>query len=667
MGACCGAARGDGADGGASPGQWVRMAVAAAVAAQSMIFGLAVNLSPPDGPMRAILHGLLAFSAAGVFLLAGLPLVRNSRAAAASGRIVFDQLFLLGIAGALAASVHSSITGVGHIYYETVAVLVAIYTLGGLITETRRKRALAAAADFGRDFASAERIEGDGGTRNIPVGQIRPGDRVVVRPGGAIAVDGVIEEGSSFVRESALTGEPFPVVRRAGDRVSAGSHAVDGALVIRADGPSRGLDRLIAALREAQARPSRLQREADRLASWFLPVVVVIAVCVYGFWAWRDGWETGLFNALAVVLVACPCAMGIATPVAVWSALASFARSGLIARNGDFVEKLARTDSVVFDKTGTLGKETLEIVDFLTPPGVDRAGLRTMAAALENASDHPVAGAFRQPPPIPSSTGLRALPGVGIEGIVDGRVLRMGNEGVFAGDPAGLAAVRALADEATTGAVPIYLFLDGRAAGVAMLRESLREGAREALDRLAGLGIRAEIMTGDSPESAARHGLPNVRAGLAPEEKARIVREMVAGGRRVLFVGDGINDSAAMLEAFASIAIRSGTALARESADAELAGENLPAIAEAVRTARAAVSAIRSNLLFAATYNAVGVALAAAGFLHPVAASLLMLASSLTVTWRALRGAGPAAGLPHEPEHPRPLGPVPSSSLASAT
>lgn len=622
-------------------GGWVRLGVAAVVAAQSMIFGLAINLSPPEGMTRAILHGALALSAVVVFALAGWPLARRCWSALLSGRIIFDQLFLLGILAAFGASVHCSLTGVGHVYYEIVAILLAIYTFGGLITEARRREVLSAAGNLGSEFATCEAVSADGSLRRVAVEEIEEGEIIWVRSGGAVCIDGTVVEGISFVQEAALTGEPFPVVKRPGDDVVAGSYAVEGGLKVRAvrTGRGRGLDVLLEALREAQGRPSRLQREADKLAAWFLPVVVTLAVGTFAWWTAVSGWQQALFNSLAVILVACPCAMGIATPVAIWSALSAFVREGLRPKDGDLVEKLATVTTVVFDKTGTLGEEAMEIVDFVVADGFDRSTLRRMAAVLENASDHPVARAFRRTCDGGHVEGeIRLLVGAGIEGRVDGHLVRIGNAGVIGESSlTEMAALTAQTTASTSATREIFLVVDGQPAGVAVLRETLRSGALEALANFEEMGIRCEVMTGDRPESAAALDLPNVRAGLTPADKARLVRELVQKGESVLFVGDGINDSAAMGEAHAAVAIQSGTALAAEAADAVLPGNQLRSLPKAVARARQSVRAIRGNLLFAACYNAIGVSLAAMGFLHPVAAALIMLASSFTVTWRALR------------------------------
>lgn len=637
MSSCCACSQPADSPGPAG-GDWFRLAVAGLVAGQSMVFGLAVNMSPPSGTARWILHGVLAVSAVIVFLLAGLPIWRVAVAGARQGRIVMEQLFLLGIAGAFAASVHCTITGFGHVYYEVVAILVAIYTFGKLVGEKRRKEALEAARSLGEEFDSCERVEAGGETRFVRAAEIQTGDRLVVRVGGAIPADGEILEGTGYVQETALTGEPFPVVKRVGDRVLAGCYSVDGVFTIRSlvSGNHRRLDALMEAVRAAQDRPSSLQREADRIVAWFLPAVLTISLATFCFWAWRESWIAGLFNALAVIVVACPCSMGLATPVGIWSALAALAGKGVIPRDSDLVERLAGVDTVVFDKTGTLGEEVLKKVDFVQAEGEDRAWLLQAVASLEAASNHPVARAFRLPDAEPVPSAL--LPGAGIEGRVGGQLVRVGNRDVVPEDQGSMAGV--LAEQLIGGCTHlVYVVREGRIAGVAALRETLKDSAREAIRELEALGIRCEVMTGDRAEAAAVHGLPNVHAGLTPDGKADLVAGLKASGRKVCFVGDGVNDAPAMSEADVAFSIGGGSPLARESSAAEIS--DLAAVPFAISRSRQAVRAIRGNLRFAATYNAVGITLAATGILHPMAAALLMLASSFTVTWRALRQVEP--------------------------
>ncbi|HVE15217.1 MAG TPA: heavy metal translocating P-type ATPase [Chthoniobacterales bacterium] len=587
-----------------------------------MIFSLAVNLSPPDGYARMILHTALAVSAMVVFLLVGLPLWHAAMGAARRGRITFEQLFLAGIFGAFAASVQSSLTGTGHVYYEIVSILLAIYTFGRILGERRRHAAMDAARAFGQEFDLAERVSADGGIVSLPVREIRAVDIIHVAAGGGIPIDGIVIEGKALVNEATLTGEPAPVARHPGDFVLAGSRSLDAPLRLRATvaGVDRQIDGLLARVRAAQQNPSHLEREADRIVAWFLSAVFGIAALTFTFWTIHSGWTVGLFNALAVVLVACPCSMGLATPIGIWSAIADLARHGLIAGSSDLIERLGSIEAAVFDKTGTLSGDELELVEFQCEPGVDRELLLAEVAAVEAASQHPIARAFRRQASGTIAEDVSVLPGQGIAGRVNGAILQIGNASLLGRAPT------------EDGSSFTYVLRNGALAGTARLREHLRDHAAEVIAGLEEAGIPCAVFTGDRLEAASALGLGQVRAGLSPLEKATHLQDL---SHRALFVGDGINDAAAMAEAHASLTLVTGSGVAREIAMGEL--RDLRAIPFAVARSRAAVKAIRQNLIFAAAYNFVGIGLAASGVLHPVAAALLMLASSFTVSYRALR------------------------------
>jgi heavy metal translocating P-type ATPase len=620
--------------------RWLLLGIAGLLAAQAMIFSLAVNLSPVTGTARWIIHGALAASALGVFFLAGLPVLRESWQAARRGLLVFEQLFLAGMFGAFAASVHSSITGEGHIYYEIVAVLVAIYTFGTLLAQRRRSALQDSIRRLGAAFDTCERITCCGRRELVPVDKISAGDHVFVAAGQGIPVDGQIAEGTAMVSEAALTGEPYPVVKRAGDDVLAGSRVEDSSVIVSANsaGRSRRLDSLLQSVEEARRRPAHIQREADRLVTWFLPTVMLVSVLTTIGWTLHSGWIIGVFNGLAVLLIACPCSMGLATPVAIWSALASLAKRGLFARSGDTIEELARTDTAVFDKTGTLSESEARLVDFVCAPGFDRRQLRQQIAAIEAGSTHPIARAFRttanHAPPL-LARDLHVLPGQGIEGTLpDGSIMQIGNSTIL-GTSDEPSALRSLLPPIADGH-EIFILLNGTLCGLAVLRESLRDTARDSMEQMKNLGIRTIVMTGDQARNAERFNFDECFAGLSPERKLEEIVKLKNAGRTVLFIGDGINDSPAMAASSASIALTSGSELPRETASAELAGLDLRSIPTAISLCRATLRAIRRNLAFAAAYNVIGISLAAAGLLHPIAAALIMLVSSMTVTWRVL-------------------------------
>lgn len=623
----------------------MRVAFAGLIAAQSMIFGLAINLSPPTGRARVILHAVLALSAVIVFVLVGWPLLKKAWQSAVSGRVTFEQFFMIGILSAFGASLVCTLTGEGHVYYEVVAILLAIYTFGRILADQRREAALDAARALGREFERCDRILCDGSTETVRVEEITTGDRVRVPAGAGIPIDGEICEGVGYVVETPLTGEPFPVVKRVGDSVFAGSQTVDATMEVRAtvSGKSRRLDHIFAKVRSAREHPAHVQREADRLVTWFMPVVLLVAAGTFVFWTTYAGWQVGLFNALAVILVACPCSMGLATPIGIWSALADLARRGVVASTSDLVEQLAKVDVVLFDKTGTLGEENLEIVDFVTLDDHSRRQVLGEVAALESGSNHPVARAFRSESPIGNVKELRLIPGVGVSGCVlkDGEEIRIavGNSALISEENRAEAAkLRAnFLENAGAAANEIAVLRNGSLVALARLQERLRESALPTLRELESGGVKVAILTGDRAEAAAAHGLPNVAAGLTPEQKADRVRALQVDGAKVLFVGDGVNDAPALAAADASLAIAGGSGLAGESAMGELAGGDLQAVAYAITRSRTAIRTLRHNLWFAAAYNIVAISLAAVGLLHPVAAALIMLVSSFTVSTRALQ------------------------------
>lgn len=612
---------------------WLRIGIGVAVAAQAMVFSLAVNLTPAEGAAYWLVHGGLLASALGALAFLGRDLLGSAWAAARERRVSIDLLFLVTLLGALGGSITSTFTGAGSVYYEVVAILIVVHTLGKMAGARSRAAALRAADAVAEKFERCVVLGADGAETPLAVSALRGGERVVVAPGAAIAVDGVVESGRSYVEEAAMTGEWRPVSRGPGDAVWAGTHAVDGRLVVVARGGPRRLDDVLRAVAEARLAPSRLQAQADRLMAWFLPVVAGVSVLTFaGWWAAGAPWEKALFNAMAVLLVACPCAMGLATPVAVWGGLARLARLGIVARSGDFLAALARADHVCFDKTGTLSAERLAVRGWGFEPGWAgrQAELKALVAAVERGLDHPVARALAAEPVAAgafSVTELRVAAGRGVEAAVAGAGRVRVGEAEFCGADAGAGSGKT-----------VWVAVNGAVAARVELGEAWRAGLAGTLADLRALGLGLEVLTGDASAPSEIEGAP-VRGGLAPDAKAARVRALAAEGRAVLFAGDGVNDAAAMAAADASLALRGGSELARASAQAVCAGEDLRHLPEAVRVARRVVGGVRGNLRFASCYNLAGMALAAAGVLHPVAAALLMVVSSVWVGARALRAA----------------------------
>ncbi len=640
---CCGPPRD-----GANRGAWVRLAVGAFIAANTMTASLAFNLSEVNPQVR--LAGHLAILAATLVtgVLLGWPLLRAAGRELRAGRLTLEAMFLLGIGGALGASLLATVRGEGAVYYEVVSILLVVYSLGQMVTGVAQQRALAAAAAWAPQEVTCQVELPDGSHRRVAVAEVQPGNVVLVPAGAAIPVDGEVVAGEAFVREAELTGEPLAVVRRVGDRVFAGTHCLDAALKVRASvpGTARRLDAIVRAVEQARAVPTRLERAADRAVRWLLPAVVVIAVGTFAAWTHLATWEVGLFHAMAVLLVACPCALGLATPLAVWVALGRMAARGVVVRSGEAVERLAGVDTAVLDKTGTLTEATATLVDLVVAGETREGRMRALAllAAVERASGHPLASAFVAVEPGSSGevavTAARLLPAVGVEARVregraaSERVVRVGRPEALVEEGQGEALANLRARLRGAGR-EVALVVDGQLVALARLAERLRASWPAALAQLARLGVRTVVMTGDVAARARVVAADEVLAELSPEEKLQHVRKLQSAGGRVLFVGDGVNDAAAMAAAHVSMAVAEGAELAGEVAHASWSGGDLTALPAALEQARATIRLIRSNLAFAAAYNLAGVGLAAAGVLHPVVAALLMTCSSLIVTWRA--------------------------------
>jgi heavy metal translocating P-type ATPase len=622
-----------------------------------MIFGLALNLHD-DVPSDVRWFAQTAILAATMIVVAllGGPLFRTAWQELRRGRLTLEALFLLTITGAMAASLQAHITGHGKIYFEVVSVLLVVYTFGKVIGARSRSAALAGSRAWAKRLSTCRLVDEMGRTKIVPVAEISPGDLIEVFPGETNNVDGIIREGIGFLYEAPVNGEPFAIVRRPGDRILAGTSSYDATFQIEAcvKGTERQVDRLLAVVEQARIQPSSFQGQADRLGQAFFPLIVLTALGSFTYWTFftTGGWEEGLFNAMSVLLVACPCAIGLATPIVIWSALSRLAERGLIVRTGDAIERLAEIDRVMLDKTGTLTDESLTILDIATfATREERAKLLGWLSLIQGESRHPVAKAFARlrrpstPAEEPRIRSLQVIAGCGIEAEiqeVDGTC-----HAIQIGTPdwicrSGCARQELTSQLCATGH-QIAVAVDGQIAAIAVLSEQLRDSAHRAIAEFQQLGLTVEVLTGDKAERAHALNLPGVQGDLLPSDKLAAIEAAKAIGAKPLFVGDGINDAAAVASAHVGIALASGADIAIEAAAISLHHHDLRVLPWAIELSREAVRAIRRNLLRALLYNLIGMTLAACGVLHPVVAAVLMVASSLMLIFSSSRPLSPFA------------------------
>lgn len=520
--------------------------------------------------------------------------------------------------------------GLGNIYLEA-ATGVTTFLLAGRWFEKRSKRragaALTALLSLGAKDVAVLR---DGAEVALPAERLAVGDRFVVRPGEKVATDGVVESGTSAVDVSMLTGEPVPVEVGPGDEVSGATVNAGGRLVVRATrvGADTQLAQMARLVEEAQHGKAEVQRLADRISGFFVPVVVALAVGTLGFWLGAGGTTATAFTAaVSVLIIACPCALGLATPTALMVGTGRGAQLGILIRGPEVLESTRRVDTVVLDKTGTVTTGRMTLVDV----AVDDEVLR-LAGAVEDASEHPIgraiaAGARERLRGLPPVTDFRATAGHGVEGTVEGRTVRIGRAGAEVERPAGHTVVE--------------VHVDGRAAGRLHVADRVKDTSVEAVRDLRALGLRPVLLTGDAEATAravaAEVGIDEVVADVLPADKVDMVRRLQAEGRVVAMVGDGVNDAAALAQADLGIAMGSGTDVAIEAGDLTLVRDDLRVAATAVRLSRRTLATIRGNLFWAFGYNVAALPLAAAGLLNPMLAGAAMALSSVFVVSNSLR------------------------------
>jgi Cu+-exporting ATPase len=623
-------------------------------------------------------HRLLPFAswielalAAPVVLWGGWPFFERAWTSIVTRRLNMFTLIGLGVTvaffyslaatlapGLFPAALRDHAGSVG-VYYEAAAAIVTLVLLGQVMELRARSRTGAAIrALLGLAPKTARRVAADASESDVPLEAVRTGDLLRVRPGEKVPVDGVVTEGASNVDESMVTGEPLPVEKRAGDRVIGATLNTTGSLIMRAErvGSDTLLARIVNLVAEAQRSRAPIQKLADQVSAWFVPAVIGAALLTFAVWAFvgpQPRLVYAVVNAVAVLIIACPCALGLATPMSIMVAAGKGATAGVLFRNAEAIELLRKVDTLVIDKTGTLTLGQPRLVSVVAN-GIDENEMLRLAASVERASEHPLAaaivsGAEARGLTVRAATEFASITGKGVRGVVDGKRVALGNDALLAGLGVDARDVLNLAATLRADAQTVmFVVVDDDVAGLLGVADPVKDSAADAIRELRAQGLRIVMLTGDSAATAQavakKLGIDEVIAEVLPEGKAAAVKRLQDEGRIVAMAGDGINDAPALAQAQVGIAMGTGTDVAMESADVTLVKGDLRGIVRARRLSVATMANIRQNLFFAFVYNALGVPIAAGVLypffgvlLSPMIAAAAMSFSSVSVIANALR------------------------------
>ncbi len=607
-----------------------------------------------------------------VVLWAGWPLLERGWTSVLRRKLNMFSLIALGVGAAYLFSIVATLApsifpagfrgpeGVVAVYYEAAAVITVLVLLGQVLELRARERTGGAIrALLNLAPKTARRLLPDGRDDEIPLSDVQVGDRLRVRPGDGVPVDGAVLEGRSAVDESMVTGESMPVEKLPGDKLIGGTINGTGALVMAAEkvGADTMLSRIVHMVAEAQRSRAPIQRLADEVSAWFVPAVIGIAGLAFAVWAvWgpAPSLAYALIVAVSVLIIACPCALGLATPMSIMVGVGRGATQGVLIKNAEALERFEKVDTLVVDKTGTLTEGKPRVIAVVPASGFDEATILALAASLERSSEHPLAGAIvavahERGLPLEEPVDFQSITGMGVTGRVGGRSVALGNRTLMADRGIPLGSLEARADELRReGATVLFAAADGTAAGAVAIADPIKATTPGALEALRADGIRIVMLTGDNRTTAQavarKLGIDEIEAEVLPEDKHKIVRRLRGEGRVVAMAGDGVNDAPALAEADIGVAMGTGTDVAIESAGVTLVKGDLAGIARARALSRATMRNIRQNLVLAFAYNVAGIPVAAGvlfplfgWLLSPVVAAAAMALSSLSVVGNALR------------------------------
>ncbi|HKT17288.1 MAG TPA: heavy metal translocating P-type ATPase [Stellaceae bacterium] len=607
-----------------------------------------------------------------VVLWAGWPFFERGWASIRNRSLNMFSLISLGVGAAYLYSLVASFApglfpaglrqegGMVAVYYEAASVITVLVLLGQVLELRARERTGSAIrALLNLAPKTARRVRGDGGDEEVPLERVQVGDRLRVRPGDSVPVDGAVTEGRSAVDESMVTGESMPVEKEAGAKVIGGTINGTGSLVMRAEkiGADTMLARIVQMVAEAQRSRAPIQRLADVVSSWFVPAVILVAVLAFIAWLiWGPppAFAYALVAAVSVVIIACPCALGLATPMAIMVGVGKGATAGVLIKNAEALERFEKIDTLVVDKTGTLTEGKPRVVAVIPSPGFEEAAVLSLGASLERASEHPLAAAIvasakERGAAIADVADFASVTGKGVSGRIGQRRVAVGNAKLLQEFGVASAALEAQADQLRRdGATAMFVAIDGHPAGIIAVADPIKPTTPAALSRLRADGIRIVMLTGDNRTTAqavaAKLGITDIEAEVLPEQKNAIVRRLRSEGRAVAMAGDGVNDAPALAEADVGVAMGTGTDVAMQSAGVTLVKGDLAGIARARTLSRATMRNIRQNLVLAFVYNVLGIPLAAGVLypafgllLSPIVAAAAMSFSSVSVIGNSLR------------------------------
>lgn len=634
-----------GAQGDHGPAAWIllRLGVGAFLAMNVMMISLALYTGSVDGSSRGALRWALALLATPAVAILSGPYMLGSLRDLRRRRISTDTLILTGSLAAYGVSVAHVITRRGHIYFDTATMLLVIVTLGRLLEATAKSNTSRAIREMLDLAPHTARVLRNGAEEEIPASEVIAGDLMVVKPGERIPADGRITQGACMVEESPFTGEACPRACSPGAEVYGGSVNCDGLITVQATATGREslLGRVQEMVRQAQHDRAPIERLAERAAAVFVPAVWAATIGAGAYWGLaRHDHERGAMSALAVLVVACPCALGLATPMATALAIGKAARAGVLVRSGEILERLAAVRRIFFDKTGTFTTSRLRVSEVRTGNGCDVDDALVLAAQIETGSEHAIARAIvsasrERGLASGALTDFRAIPGQGAQGDVNGTRVTVGSLELLRREHSVPSELLASDNAALT---TVYAGWDGAVRAAIVLQDAVREDARHAVHTLSAMYVESAIISGDAEQPTRRIadelGISTALFQCSPEEKAAVVRKAGAG---VAMVGDGVNDAPALAEAAVGIAVGSGTDLARECSDVTLLGDNLSRIPWLLGLSGKTLRIIRQNLWWAFGYNSIAICLAAAGYVHPLIAAVAMFISSACVIGNSTR------------------------------